>query len=34
MKGPDWVLIGTLALFLLMLAFAAFGVLHFSGVTR
>lgn len=34
MNRPDWVLIGTLAMFLLMLALAAFGALHLTGVSR
>lgn len=34
MNKPDWVLYGVLALFLLMLALAAFGFLHLAEVTR
>lgn len=34
MSKPDRTLLGVLALVLLMVAFAVFGVLHFAGVTR
>jgi len=34
MNRPDWTLFGIVALVLLMLALAAFGYPHLSGVSR